>query len=172
MALKLLELTRFLSPYLLSIYQLLTLILYGVGVRCDRWRFFVLNPLIEESMVIQSWSIVLLCRGQLLNVIFNFSSARYIRWSGFVLIHSFLSLCHRRHVNLLCMLYEAYSSSDHCLFSESPAASTRVRHIRMLLQFVHFSLKCQGVECSNLHGVSCRSRFLFGMDFPTLCLAP
>ena len=32
--------------------QLFTLILYGVGVRCDRIRFLVLSPFIEKSMPI------------------------------------------------------------------------------------------------------------------------
>ena len=31
--------------------QLVTLILYGVGVRCDRRRFSGLSPFIEKSMV-------------------------------------------------------------------------------------------------------------------------
>ena len=48
-ALKLLELTQFLSPNL-SIY---TLILYGVGVRCDRGRFLIHNPFIEKSIHIR-----------------------------------------------------------------------------------------------------------------------
>ena len=41
-----------------------------------------------------------------------------------------LSLCHRRHAAVLCMLYKVNSNSNHCLFSELPSASVRVRHIR------------------------------------------
>ena len=43
---------------------------------------------------------------------------------------SFLSLCHRRHVAGLCMFYKVISDSNHCLFSELPSASNRVRLIR------------------------------------------
>ena len=43
---------------------------------------------------------------------------------------SFLSLCHRRRVAGLCMLYKGNSNSNQCLFSELPSASTRVRHTR------------------------------------------
>ena len=44
---------------------------------------------------------------------------------------SFLSLCHRRHVAALCMLYKVNSNSNHCrLFIEPPPASVRARHTR------------------------------------------
>ena len=43
---------------------------------------------------------------------------------------SFLSLCHRRHVVGLCMLYKVNSNSNQCLFSEHPSASTELRHTR------------------------------------------
>ena len=39
---------------------------------------------------------------------------------------SFLSLCHRRRVAGLSMLYKVKLNSNHCLFSEVPSASTRV----------------------------------------------
>ena len=41
---------------------------------------------------------------------------------------SFLSLCHRRRVAGLSMLYKVISNSNRCLLSELPSASTRVRH--------------------------------------------
>ena len=44
---------------------------------------------------------------------------------------TFLSLCHRRHVASLCMLYKVTSNSNRCLFSELPSASVRVRHFRV-----------------------------------------
>ena len=44
---------------------------------------------------------------------------------------TFLSLCHRRHVATLGMLYKVNSNSNHCLFSELPSASVRVRHTRV-----------------------------------------
>ena len=43
---------------------------------------------------------------------------------------SFLSLCLRRRVAGFSMLYKVNSNSNHCLFSELPSASTRVRHTR------------------------------------------
>ena len=42
----------------------------------------------------------------------------------------FLSLRHRRNVAALCMLYKVNSNSKHCLISELPSASVRVRHTR------------------------------------------
>ena len=80
---------------------------------------------------------------------------------------SFLSLCHRRRVAGLSMLYKVNLNSNHCLFSELPSDSTRVRHTRD-----NWSLKCQGVERPNLLDFSCRLRFDCGMTFPTLCLIP
>ena len=44
----------------------------------------------------------------------------------FFLDQSFLSLCYRRRVVGLSLLYKANSNSNHCLFSELPSASTRV----------------------------------------------
>ena len=64
----------------------------------------------------QSLSIILRCGHLLLNVIF--------------LDESILSLCLRRHVAALCMLYKVNSNSNHCLFSELPSASVRVRQTR------------------------------------------
>ena len=43
---------------------------------------------------------------------------------------SFLLLCLRLHVDGLSILYKVNSNSNHCLFSELPSASTRVRHTR------------------------------------------
>ena len=43
---------------------------------------------------------------------------------------TFWSLCHRHHVAALSMLYKVNSDSNHCLFSELPSASIRVRHTR------------------------------------------
>ena len=80
---------------------------------------------------------------------------------------SFLSLCHRRHVAGLSMLYKVNSNSNHCLFSDHPSTSTRVRHTRAHL----LGLKYR-VERPNLLNLSCRLRFECGMTFPTLCLTP
>ena len=43
---------------------------------------------------------------------------------------SFLSLCHRRDVAGLSMLYKVNSKSNHCLFRAPSSGSTRVRHTR------------------------------------------
>ena len=43
---------------------------------------------------------------------------------------SFFSLCYRRRVAGLSMLYKVNSNSTHCLFSELPSAATRVRLTR------------------------------------------
>ena len=50
--------------------------------------------------------------------------------SGLYPDQSFLSLCHRGRVAGHKMLYKVTSNSNHCLFSELPSASTRVRHSR------------------------------------------
>ena len=50
---------------------------------------------------------------------------------------TFLSLCHRRHVAALCMLYKVNSNSNHLLFSELRSASVRVRIPELLLQLIH-----------------------------------
>ena len=47
---KMLELTRFDLVTKSINLQLFTLILYGVGVRCDRRQFLVHSPFIEKSM--------------------------------------------------------------------------------------------------------------------------
>ena len=80
---------------------------------------------------------------------------------------SFLSLCRRRRVPGLSMLYKVNSNSNHCLFTEIPSASTRVRHTR-----IHFSLKYQCVERPNLQGLSCWLMFECRMTFPTQWLTP
>ena len=73
-----------------------------------------------------------------------------------------LSLCHGRHVAALCMLYKVNAISNHCLFSELPSASVRVR-----LQLIHYSLHYRSVERPNLQGVSCRPRLVCGIhDLP------
>ena len=43
---------------------------------------------------------------------------------------TFLSLCHRRHVASLCMAYKVNWNSNHCLYSELPSVSVRVRQNR------------------------------------------
>ena len=43
---------------------------------------------------------------------------------------TFLSLCHRRHVAALCVLYKVNSIPNHCLFSDLPSASVTIRYNR------------------------------------------
>ena len=82
--------------------------------------------------------------------------------------HRSLLLCHIRNVAGLSILYKVNSYCNHCLFSELPSASTKVRHTRYPLEFEVSRCK----ELPNLQGVSCRPRFECGMTFPTLCLIP
>ena len=70
--------------------------------------------------------------------------------------HSFL--CHRC-VAWYSMLDKDNANSEHCLFSELPSVTNRVRHTELRPQLIHCSLKFQGVERLNLQGVSCRPRF-------------
>ena len=86
--------------------------------------------------------------------------------------HCFLSLCHRHHVAGLCMLYKDNSNSNHCLFSELPSASTRLRHTRPAAAAHPLEFKVSRCRTSQLQGVSWRPRFECGMTFPTLCLIP
>ena len=72
----------------------------------------------------------------------------------------------------LSMLNKVNSNSNHCLFSELPSASTRLRHPGLRPQLIAGSLKYQGEERPNLLGLSYRRRFNCGMTFPTLCLTP
>ena len=56
---------------------------------------------------------------------------------------SFLSLCHRRHVAGLSMLYKVDENSNYCLFNELPSSSSKVRHTELLPQLINWSLKYQ-----------------------------
>ena len=68
---------------------------------------------------------------------------------------SFLSLCHRRRVAGLKMLYKVNSNCNYCLFSQLPSASMLEFESRELgLQLIHWSLKYQGEEHHNLLGCS------------------
>ena len=83
---------------------------------------------------------------------------------------SFLSLCHRRRVAGLCMLYKVNAISNHCLLSDLSSASTRVRQARASAAAHPLELKYQVVKRPNLQCVSCRPRFEYGMPFPSLCM--
>ena len=84
---------------------------------------------------------------------------------------TFSSLCHRRHVAALCMLYKVNSNSNHCLFSELPSASVRVRHSKLRLQL---TLEFEVSRCRTSQFARC---FLAAQthvrnDLPSLCLTP
>ena len=86
---------------------------------------------------------------------------------------TFLSLCHRRHVAALCMLYKGNSlNSLYCFCSDLPSTALRVRHNRAVAAAHPLELKYQGVEHPNLQGVSCRPRLVCGMICLTPCLTP
>ena len=71
-------------------------------------------------------------------------------------------VCCRRFIQTLITVC---SSSFHLLLLESDIPELRP-------QLVHWSLNYQGVERSNLLGLSCRLWFDCAMTFPTLCLTP
>ena len=81
--------------------------------------------------------------------------------------HSFFSLCYRRHVAGLWMLYKVTvcSANFHPLLQELDILELRQ-------QLIHWRLKYQGIERPKLHSVSRRARFEYGMIFPILCLTP
>ena len=72
---------------------------------------------------------------------------------------SYLSLCHRRRVAMLVMLYKVNSNSNHRLFSELNLLRLEFDIVELRPRLIHWSLKYQGVERPNLQGVSCRPSF-------------
>ena len=123
-------------------------------------------------MFSQYLSIVLRCRGQLLNVTFSVLSSICIRWPGFVLFRvscrfviDVMLLCWVCCTRLIRILITVCSASFHLLLPEFDISEQRP-------QLIHRSLKYLGVERHNLHGVSCRPRFECGKTFLTLCLIP
>ena len=84
---------------------------------------------------------------------------------------SFLSLCHRHNGAGLSMLSKVNSNFNHCLFSELPYASTKVRHTRAVI--AAHPLEFEVSRCRTSQFARCflhRPRFDCGMTFPTLCL--
>ena len=96
-----------------------------------RWNVYLWTPLCYFvaifHLVSKSMSIVLRCGGQLLNFTFSLLSIRCIRWPGFVPIRvSCRYVIDFVWLHGLSMLYKINLNS-HCLFSELPSATTRVR---------------------------------------------
>ena len=86
---------------------------------------------------------------------------------------SFLSLSHRRRVAGRAEYFvQLKFELDHCLFSELPSVSLRVRHTRGAAAAHSLSLKNQVVERRNFQSVFLPPRFECEMGFATLCLTP
>ena len=105
--------------------------------------------------------------GQLLNVTF-----RCIRWPGFVPIRvSCRCIIDVVWLGLVCStilirtLITVCSASFYLLLLEFDI-------LELQQQFIHRSLKYQGVERPYFLGLSCQLRFECGMTFPPLCLTP
>ena len=82
----------------------------------------------------------------------------------------FLSLCNRRHVAALCMLYTLNSNSNHCVFSERQSTYVRVRHIRAVAAAHPLEVEvsmCRMSQFANSF-MPAQTRGIF----PTLCLTP
>ena len=111
----------------ISILRLVKRVFVDTSVLLRFFYAFVL-PIFEYYSPV--WESVIECHFQLLE--------RQV-YSRASLCHdqTFLSLCHRRHVVALCMFYKVNSNSNHCLFSELPSASARVRLSELRLQPIH-----------------------------------
>ena len=86
---------------------------------------------------------------------------------------TFLPLCYRRHVAALCMLYKVNSNSNHCLFSELPSASVRVRHTQAAA--AAHTLEFDVSRCRTSQFARCflpAQTRVCGMNFSALCLTP
>ena len=69
---------------------------------------------------------------------------------------TFVSLCHRRHVAVLCMLYKVNSNSNHCLFSELPYAFVNAGHTQAAAAAHPLEFEVSRCKLPNFQGVSCR----------------
>ena len=106
----------------------------------------------------QSLSIVLWCEGELLNVTFSFSSARCIRWPSFALIT--VSCCCIIDVMLLgylCCTRFIQTWITVCSLCFDLLLPEFVIS-ELWPQLIHWSLRCQDVECPNLQGVSLKPK--------------
>ena len=82
----------------------------------------------------------------------------------------FLAVVHRRRVARLSLLYKVNSNSNHCLFSELPSASTRVRHTRAAEFLCLNALEFEVSRCrtSKFAMFFCRLRFECEMTYRTV----
>ena len=91
-------------------------IFVGTSVLLRCYFAFIL-PILEYCSPV--WGSVAECHLQLLE-------RQVYSVTGLCPDQSFLSLCHRRRVAGLSMLYKVNANSNHCLFSELPPASSGV----------------------------------------------
>ena len=71
-------------------------------------------------------------------------------------VQPFLSLCHRRHVAALCMLYKVNSISNHCVSSDLPSPSVIVWHSRAAAAAHPLEFDFSRCRTSQFASVSCR----------------
>ena len=121
------------------------------------WNVHLWTPLCYFVAILhlfsQSLSIVLRCRGQLLNVTFSFLSDRCIRWPGFVPISvSCRCVIDVVWLGLICCTrlirtpITVCSASFHLFLLEFDIPERRP-------QFIHWSLKYRGSERRNFLGL-------------------
>ena len=108
--------------------------------------------------------------GLLLIVTFSFSSVRCVRWPGFVLIR----VSSRCEIDVMLLRYVCCARLIQtwitvCLVSFL-LLLPEFGISKLLPQLIHWSLKYQGAERRNLHGVFCQARLECGMTLPTLWL--
>ena len=143
----------------------------------------------------QSLSIVLRCGGSAAECHLQHLERQVYSVARFCPYPTSMSLCYRRRVAALCKLYKVNSSWNHCLFSEIPSTSVRVRHIRaaapahplefevsrcITSQFARCFVQAQTRMWNDLPYTVFDTRTLYGfkgavecgMTFPTLCLTP
>ena len=135
---------------------------FGEMYICVRLCYFIANL----HSFSQSWSIVLQCEGQLLNVTFSFLSSRCIWRPGCVTIRvSCRCVIDFVWRGLLCCtilirtLLNVCSASFHLLLLKFDILQLRPLHI-------HWSLKYQGVERPNLQGFPAGSGSI--VEWPSL----
>ena len=131
-------------------------------------QFFICspNPWVLFFGDVSCWMSPSASECQLLNI------TRCIRWPGFV---PFRVSC-RCVIDVVWQGLVCYTRLIWTLITVCPASFHLLLlgfHISELrAQLIHWSLKYQGVERTNLLALSCRLRFECGISFPALCLTP
>ena len=98
------------------------------------WNVHLWKPLCYFVAILhlfsQSLSIVLRCGGQLLNITFSFLSTGVFGGQAWSRSEFFVVRSSTSSGWAYSMLHKINLNSNHCLFSQLPSASTRVRHSR------------------------------------------